>query len=133
MTDPVKSLREQVKKGSISAALQLAEGFRWGTFGESDPKRAAAMYRICCRSQNQKIASLGFYQLGNLYYHGYLTNQEQKEEGLRRAFSCYLKSVMLSPNPNALRKLGDMYRYGQGVTRNERLALSLYLKAGQEA
>ena len=50
MDERMNQLKAQVKKGSISAAFALAEGFKWGYFGAPDAARAARMYRYCCRS-----------------------------------------------------------------------------------
>jgi len=131
MENSLKILKEQVKKGSISAAMTLAEGFKWGYFGGSDPRRAAAMYRICARSKDKKTKALAFYNLGLLYYHGFLLPEEE-EKSHRLAFACFLKGAMLF-HAGALRLLGDMYRYGQYVDKNEEIALNLYLKASQTA
>ena len=128
MDERIKTLKDEVKKGSISAAFSLAEAFKWGYYGASDPQRAARMYRICCRSKEKKTAALGFYNWGVLYYYGYLNDQGESES--RQAFDCFLKSLMLHPTPQAFSRLGDMYRYGQYVEKNETVALSLYVKAG---
>ncbi len=133
MENSLKILKEQVKKGSISAAFTLAEGFKWGYFGGSDPKRAAAMYRICTRSKDKKVKAQAFYNLGLLYYHGFLLEKEEEATARRLAFACFLKSSMQDRHPGALRLLGDMYRYGQYVDKNEEIALNLYLKASQTA
>ena len=133
MNERFDQLKAQVKKGSISAAFALAEGFKWGYFGAPDPARAARMYRYCCRSGNKETAAKGFYNLGNLYYYGFLLAKEEREKELRLAFSCFLKSALLAHSPEALLRLGDMYRYGQFVEQSESTALSLYLRANQGA
>lgn len=133
MDKQMKELKERVKKGSISAAFSLAEGYKWGYFGAPDPKRAAAMYRICCRSGDKKTASRGYYNLGNLYYYGFLSDDKEREKEIRLAFSCFLKSALLFHNPEALLRLGDMYRYGQYVEKDEGVAMNLYLRANQGA
>lgn len=127
MDERICALKEQVKKGSVSAAFSLAEAFKWGYYGEPDPRRAARMYRICCRSKNAKVASQGYLNLGILYYYGYLS--EEGEGDVKKAYLCFLKSVLAHPNPEALTRLGDMYRYGQHVEKNEGVAMNLYLKA----
>ena len=127
--DKILELKEEVKKGSIPAAFSLAEAFKWGYYGSSDPLRAARMYRICCRSKDKKMASEGYLNLGVLYYYGYLSDGQDPERDARRAFACFLKSAMTYPNRAALSRLGDMYRYGQYVEKNERVAGRLYLKA----
>ncbi len=133
MTERMNELKAQVKKGSTSAAFALAEGFKWGYFGAPDPARAARMYRFCCRSGNKQTAAKGYYNLGNLYYYGFLLNQEEREKELRLAFSCFLKSAMLFHTPEALLRLGDMYRYGQFVEQNDTTAVNLYIRANQGA
>ena len=70
MQKRLEELKNLVKKGNISAAFSLAEAFKWGLGGESDPKNAARMYRICCRSREKKTAARGYYNLGLLYYYG---------------------------------------------------------------
>ena len=128
-----QELKNKVKKGSVDAALKLAGGLLWGMFGDSDPVRAAGMYRICCRSSKKEVSSLGFYHLGNLYYYGFLRKENEPEDKhFSLAFSCFLKSALKCHNPDALRRLGDMYRYGQGVEKNEAISLALYLRAGQK-
>ncbi len=133
MDEKLKQLKEQVKKGNISAAFTLAEGFKWGYFGASDPARAARMYRYCCRSGNNRTAAKGYYNLGNLYYYGYLLDETEREKALRLAFNCFMKSALLAHSPEALIRLGDMYRYGQFVEQSENTAINLYIKANQGA
>ena len=131
MDERMKKLREEVKKGSVSAAYRLAEAFKWGYYGEQDARRAARMYRICCRSKRKETASLGFYNLGVLYYHGYLSDTGESEE--EKAYLCFLKSVLVHPTADALLRLGDMYRYGQSVPQDEARAQGLYLMASRTA
>ena len=129
MEERIKKLREEVKKGNIAAAFSLAEAYKWGYYGDANPQRAAIMYRICCRSKEKKMAAGGFYNLGILYYFGYLSEGEVGEKEKKMAFDCFLKSVLCHPTPEAFSKLGDMYRYGQYVEKNEGIARKLYLKA----
>ena len=129
MNEKQKELKDMVKKGSVTAAYSLAEALKWGYYGGADYKASAAMYRICCRAKDKKMASEGYYNLGILYYYGYLLGEEQREKSRRIAYSCFLKSAMLSHHIGALNKLGDMYRYGQYVNKDERVALSLYVRA----
>lgn len=129
--DEMKRLYEEVKKGSISAAFRLAEAFKWGYYGQISPRRAARMYRICCHSKNKKTAALGYYNLGLLYYHGYLSKDERSDPA--RAFACFMKSALTYATGDALLKLGDMYRYGQYVSRDEDRARGLYLMADRTA
>jgi TPR repeat protein len=130
MDERLTELLERVKKGSVSAAFDLAEAFKWGYYGLRDPRRAARMYRICCRSKDKELASRGYLNLGLLYYYGYLSPEEENgSEDARHAFGCFMKSALTFPNKAALTRLGDMYRYGQYVEKDEGVALRLYLKA----
>lgn len=129
MNETMMELKNELKKGKISAALKLAEGFKWGYFGACDPRRAAKMYRICTKSLNKETAALGFYNLGVLYYHGYLTKEEEEEKRQKMAYSCFMKSALLHHTPQALCSLGDMYRYGKYVEKDEGVALKLYRRA----
>ena len=80
-------------------------------------------------AKDKKMSSLGFLNLGVLYYYGYLSDGTEPEKDARFAFECFVKSAMIYPNKDALSRLGDMYRYGQHVKKDERVAMSLYLKA----
>ena len=122
-----EDLKEKVKRGNLLAAFALAEAYKWGVGGAADPLRAAGMYRLCCRSADPVLSSRGYYNLGLMYYHGYL-NPEGKCQA-KEAFQCFLKSAVKSESREALIRLGDMYRWGQYVSRNEKVAFSLYLKA----
>ena len=82
-----------------------------------------------CRSKDKETASKGYYPLGELYYFGYCDPEGKGRPDPARAFHCFLKSCLVSANRESLRRLGDMYRYGQYVEKNESVALSLYLKA----
>ena len=63
--------------------------------------------------------------LGYIYYYG------RGEEGVNytKAFKCYSHAVFIEDNTEALWKLGDMYAKGQGVTKNEWMAWTLYSRA----
>jgi len=66
-----------------------------------------------------------------LYYHGYLSEDERSDPA--RAFTCFMKSALTYATGDALLKLGDMYRYGQYVSRDEDRARGLYLMADRTA
>lgn len=127
MEERIRELNQKIHAGSGKAALTLAESYKWGLYGEVDFTKAARLYRLCAKSRSKALSSAGYYNLGVLYYHGYLGD----EPDIKRAFSCFMKSALLSPNAAALGKLADMYRYGQFVEQNEEVALSLYTKAAR--
>lgn len=110
---------------NFGEVLNLAKAYQWGYFGETDALRAERLFRVCTHSRDKAIASESFYHLGNLYYHGLWDD----EADFFRAYCCFVKSVMLAPNRKAFVLLADMYRYGQFVEKNERIASNLYEKA----
>ena len=118
-------LEKLAETGNYDAMLELAESLKWGFYGEVSPGRAAALYRRCAMAPSSAVRSRAYCALGVLYYHGLVDG----EADTRRAFDCFLKSVLLRPCPEALNHLADMYRYGQYVEKSESIALSLYLKA----
>ena len=66
-----------------------------------------------------------------MYYHGYL--DDEPAVGYARAFAYFMKSALTCATEDALLKLGDMYRYGQHVARDEKRATGLYLMANRTA
>ncbi len=122
--DRMKRLAEQAETGDLEAALELADALKWGYYGEASPERAMALYRRCTASPCGKVAAKAYYNLGVFYYYGL-----SDEPDTRRAFDCFMKSALIRPEREALSRLGDMYRYGQYVERNEKVAMRLYLKA----
>ena len=122
--DRMKRLAEQAEQGDLEAALELADALKWGYYGEASPERAMALYRRCTASSSGRIAAKAYYNLGVFYYYGL-----SDEPDVRLAFDCFMKSALIRPEREALSRLGDMYRYGQYVERNEKVAMRLYLKA----
>ena len=125
MSKEKERLEKLAAAGDFEAMLALAESLKWGFYGEVSPGRAAALYRRCAMAPSAAVRSRAYCALGVLYYHGLVDG----EADVRRAFDCFLKSVLLQPCREALNHLADMYRYGQYVEKSESIALSLYLKA----
>ena len=122
--DRARRLEEQANAGDLEAALELADALKWGYYGEASPERSAELYRRCTASSCGRVAAKAYYNLGVFYYYGLLD-----EPDVHRAFDCFMKSALIRPEREALSRLGDMYRYGQYVERNEKVAMRLYLKA----
>ena len=131
MKNTAEALMEKMRRGSGQAALELAESLKWGIFGQVDFKEAERIYRRLAGSRSASLSSKGYYNLGLLYYHGYLGDPEKPD--VHRAYRYFVKSAILAPNRAALTKLADMYRYGQAVPKNDQVALTLYTRASQEA
>lgn len=127
MNEKMTELEDRVALGDKEAMMKLADALKWGLYGEVDLARAAALYRECAKSVVRKVSSAGFYNLGLFYYFGYL----EEEPNERLAFDCFMKSALRFPNRAALGKLADMYRYGQYVEQNEKVALALYGSAAR--
>ena len=62
--------------------------------------------------------------LGYIYYYG-RTGKPDYE----KAYKYFSKSVLLTKSPNAIYKLGDMYRNGYFVTKDYKTAFRCYLQA----
>ena len=99
-----------------AAALELAESFKWGIFGEVDFRAAERIYRRLTASRNASLSSKGYYNLGLLYYHGYIGDPDHPD--VHRAYRFFVKSAILAPNRAALTKLADMYRNGYYVEKD---------------
>ena len=121
----LKELEEKAQQGDYAAAMKLADALKWGYYGEASPARAMALYRSCTAAPSRKVAASAYYNLGVYYYYGLL---EEKAD-VRMAFDCFMKSALLLPGKEALSRLADMYRYGQYVEQNDKVAMRLYLKA----
>ena len=131
MKNTEEALKEKMRRGNGQAALELAESFKWGIFGEVDFRAAERIYRRLTASRNAALSSKGYYNLGLLYYHGYIGDPDHPD--VHRAYRFFVKSAILAPNRAALTKLADMYRYGQAVEKNEKVAFTLYTRAACEA
>ena len=125
MQERMKVLEERANQGDYTAAMKLADALKWGYYGESSPARAMALYRRCTAAPSRAVAAAAYYNLGVYYYYGLLEEQAD----VRLAFDCFMKSALLLPGKEALSRLADMYRYGQYVEQNDKVAMSLYLKA----
>jgi len=127
MEDVIRSLEEKVARGSGKAALELAESYKWGFFGQVDFQKAEKIYRLCAKSKSRALSSKGYYNLGLLYYHGFIGDPEHPDRD--KAYRCFVQSSLVFPNRAALTILADMYRYGQAVEKNDAVALALYTQA----
>jgi tetratricopeptide (TPR) repeat protein len=76
----------------------------------------------------EKGADLGNVQalinLGYCYQYG-----RSVEKDMQKAYDCFHRAALVSTSPEAYYKLGDMYRWGDGVKQDKGLAMALYEKA----
>lgn len=111
---------------NYSDALWTAHSYKFGINRDVDFAMARRLYRMCARSGDRKIASIAQYNLGIFYYYGFGVEKNQK-----KAFELFMKSVILYPNKDAYLILGDMYRYGQYVEADDKIAVGLYARAAK--
>ena len=111
--------REQCA-GAARQLGALAYDGRFSETCEPDYAEAVAWYeRAAGGGDIQAIINLG-------YCHQY---GRSIPRSMDKAFACYLRAALLSDHPEALYKLGDMYRSGKGTAKDGDVASALYSKA----
>lgn len=113
-----------VERGIPMAFLNLGAMYYKGVFVERDFAKAIELYKRAAKSGDEEAACKALGNLGYCYYYG-----RSVPVDLSRAFSYYLKGALYYEDPVCLYKLGDMYRYGDFVERDEAFAVGLYWKA----
>lgn len=122
----VRCLQKCLEDGDLKAALDLGAMYYSGQFVPRDYKKAIELYEMATKSESDEVKSTAWCNLGYCYYYGrdIPVNDEQ-------AFKCYTRAALMN-NPNALYKLGDMYRYGRYVAKDAEIALNYYNNAWDE-
>lgn len=113
-----------VFKNISRAMLNLGALYYNGVFLRQDFSKAMKLYKMAADSEDSDVAARAICNLGYCYYYGRSIAVDKN-----KAFSYYLKGVLLYDDPNCLYKLGDMYRYGDCVEKDEKMAYTLYKKA----
>ena len=109
-----------VENGNPVAALNLGTLYYNGTYLERDYQKAAALYEIAAKAgERRAICNLGY-----CWYYG-----RHQAVDYERAYSYFHLAVLLYDDPNSLYKLGDMYRTGKFVEKNDIFAIKLYFRA----
>ena len=109
-----------VENGNPVAALNLGTLYYTGTYLERDYQKAAALYEIAAKAgERRAICNLGY-----CWYYG-----RHQAVDYERAYSYFHLAVLLYDDPNSLYKLGDMYRTGKFVEKNDIFAIKLYFRA----
>ncbi len=105
------------------AACQLGALYYTGELDEGhepDYAKAVEWYENGSRMGNvQALINLGY-----CYQYGRSVKRDASQ-----AYDCFLRAALISSAPEAYYKLGDMYRYGHGIQKDERIAGTLYEKA----
>ena len=120
----VRFYKIAISKNNSRAMLNLGALYYNGVFVQRDFSQAVKLYKMAAVSDDPNIAARAICNLGYCYYYGRSVAVDKN-----KAFSYYLKGVLLYNDPNCLYKLGDMYRYGECVEKDEKMAYTLYKKA----
>lgn len=91
-----------------------------GQIGTQDFKKAAELYLIADRLGNANATC----NLGYIYYYG-----RTGEVDYEKAYLYFSKSAMRDKCENSLYKIGDMYRNGYFVAKDEKAAFEIYMNA----
>lgn len=122
----VKCYETCYNAGNLTAALNLGAMYYGGEFIPRDFKKAVEYYTIATNSDEEETQIRAWCNLGYCYYYGRDIPIDDKQ-----AFNCYMHGAILGDG-NCLYKIGDMYRYGRFVNKDEQLAVFFYKKALDE-
>lgn len=114
------------REGNLTAALGLGAMYYCGEFIPRNFKKAIEYYKLATKSEDDDTKIRAWCNLGYCYYYGRDIPVDNE-----KAFNCFMRGALLD-DPNSLYKLGDMYRYGRFVEKDEETAASLYERAFDE-
>lgn len=119
----VKCYETCLNAGNLTAALNLGAMYYAGNFVQRDFGKAIHYYELATESDDNDTALRAWTNLGYCYYYGrdILVDDE-------KAFNCYMHAA-IQHDANALYKVGDMYRYGRYVRKDEKMAVLFYEQA----
>lgn len=109
-----------IDKGDGMAMNNLGSMYHNGIYFEKDLKMAEKYYKMACA----KGVSLAFGNLACVYYYG-----DDSIRDYSKCYDCVMKGAVLFDNTECYMRLGDLFRYGRGVDKNEGLAFRMYVKA----
>lgn len=112
-----------LKAGDLTAALNLGAMYYGGEFIPRDFRKAIKYYEQATESDDEKTQEWAWNNLGYCYYYGRDIPVDDE-----KAFNCYMRAA-IQRNANALYKIGDMYRYGRYVKKDEKMAVLFYEQA----
>lgn len=99
--------------GNLTAALNLGAMYYSGNFIPRDFRKAIHYYEQATQSDDDEIQLRAWSNLGYCYYYGRDIPVDNE-----KAFNCYMRAA-IQRDANALYKVGDMYRYGRYVAKDE--------------
>ena len=109
--------------GNLTAALNLGAMYYEGNFIPRDFRKAIHYYEQATESDDKETQLRAWSNLGYCHYYGRDIPVDDE-----RAFNCYMRAAV-QRDANALYKIGDMYRYGRYVAKDEQMALIFYWQA----
>ena len=115
-----------IEAGDLTAALSLGAMYYGGEFIPRDYRKALKYYEMATQSDDDETQLWAWTNLGYCYYYGRDIPVDDE-----KAFNCYMRAAV-QRNANALYKIGDMYRYGRYVKKDEQMALIFYEQALDE-
>jgi len=108
------------EQNNPTAALNLGTMYYNGTAVPQDYKLAAKYYEIAAAAGERRALC----NLGYCFYYG-----RHQETDYDKAYYYFNLCAQLYNDPNCLYKLGDMYKDGKAVEKNELYAFRLYERA----
>ncbi|MBQ6006065.1 MAG: sel1 repeat family protein [Selenomonadaceae bacterium] len=112
-----------IEAGDLTAALSLGAMYYGGEFIPRDYRKAIKYYEMATQSDDDETQEWAWTNLGYCYYYGRDIPVDDE-----KAFNCYMRAAV-QRNANALYKIGDMYRYGRYVKKDEQMAVLFYEQA----
>ena len=122
----VRCYKTCMKAGNLTAALNLGAMYYGGEFIPRDFRKAVRCYKKATRSDDLETWLWAWTNLGYCYYYGRDIPVDDE-----KAFNCYMRAA-LRGGANALYKIGDMYRHGRYVAKDEQMAVLFYKRALRE-
>ena len=134
--EKTKELQVKAKNGDIEAQYELAEKYYdaccmsykpFSQMNERDilySEKAMDLYKQSALNGNTNAMS----KLAYIYYNGKFKGKED----YNKAFNLY-NALADKGDMAALKKLGDMYRYGEGCQKDYKKALDIYIKCYEKS
>lgn len=119
----VKCYETCMNAGNLTAALNLGAMYYGGEFIPRNFRKAIKFYEQAAQSDDEETQLRAWTNLGYCYYYGRDIPVDDE-----KAFNCYMRAA-IQRDANALYKVGDMYRYGRYVKKDEQMALIFYRQA----
>ena len=116
----VRCYENCIEAGDLTAALSLGAMYYGGEFIPRNFRKAIKYYEMATQSDDDETQVWAWTNLGYCYYYGRDIPVDDE-----KAFNCYMRAA-IQGNANALYKIGDMYRYGRYVAKDEQMALIFY-------